>query len=199
MIERLNSGRSASFSSSPFPIIRLTFASIHPLHRIRWLTGRTHFVLFARRIIRVIAFARSFDRWTEGSMPVPALISAASRQEHLGQLRKLAHAVNAAKGRSIISAGPLPSPFLVLADLNCPLWSPLFKPLLCQTDLQHTRNGFGIKPTWSSVRPRFSSYRDMARLEARISPLFHPSRGASHDTAERLPDDWFTRGILEGE
>ncbi len=48
MIERSNSGRIASLSSSPLPCIRLPSMSLHFLHHIRCLTGRTYFLLSTR-------------------------------------------------------------------------------------------------------------------------------------------------------
>src|SRR5208337_1552553 len=51
MLERSNSGRIVSLSFLPRPTIRSPSIPVYFLHHIRWLTRRTYFSLFARRII----------------------------------------------------------------------------------------------------------------------------------------------------
>jgi endonuclease/exonuclease/phosphatase (EEP) superfamily protein YafD len=86
------------------------------------------------------------------ALHVPAPISASWREERLNQFHKLMFAVNEARTGS--DGSPTRS-VLVMGDLNCSPWSPLFEELLVRAGLESTRKGFGIKPTWPSNMPPF--------------------------------------------
>jgi endonuclease/exonuclease/phosphatase (EEP) superfamily protein YafD len=42
----------------------------------------------------------------------------------------------------------LPSPKILIGDLNVTLWSPYYRRLIVQTGLINAREGFGVLPTW---------------------------------------------------
>jgi endonuclease/exonuclease/phosphatase (EEP) superfamily protein YafD len=44
--------------------------------------------------------------------------------------------------------GQLPTPVMVLGDLNTTSWSPHFRDLLKRSGLRDSRRGFGVQPTW---------------------------------------------------
>ena len=52
---------------------------------------------------------------------------------------------------SIVQA--LPSPKLLVGDLNTSLWSPYYAHLVRQTGLYNARKGFGLLPTWPAFMP----------------------------------------------
>ncbi|HRX79194.1 MAG TPA: endonuclease/exonuclease/phosphatase family protein, partial [Pirellulaceae bacterium] len=73
-----------------------------------------------------------------GTHPLPPIgrRRAALRDQHLARL-----------GEVVLQ---LPHPTIVLGDLNVTSWSPCFRDLLKQSDLQDSRLGFGVQPTWPS-------------------------------------------------
>lgn len=48
-------------------------------------------------------------------------------------------------------AAPLPTPTLLMGDLNVTSWSPHFVDLLEETGLRDGRKGFGVQPTWPGL------------------------------------------------
>ncbi len=79
--------------------------------------------------------------WLVGTHVVPPLgaANAAHRRDHL---RALAHL-----------AGSWTDEVVVLGDLNCTPWSPLFRDLLREGKLKDGRKGHGLKPTWPAGLP----------------------------------------------
>ena len=47
----------------------------------------------------------------------------------------------------------LPTPKILIGDLNITMWSPIYSKLLSDTGLVNARQGFGILPTWPTFLP----------------------------------------------
>jgi endonuclease/exonuclease/phosphatase (EEP) superfamily protein YafD len=47
----------------------------------------------------------------------------------------------------------LPTPKILVGDLNTSLWSPYYAHLIRQTGLDNARRGFGLLPTWPAYMP----------------------------------------------
>jgi endonuclease/exonuclease/phosphatase (EEP) superfamily protein YafD len=47
----------------------------------------------------------------------------------------------------------LPTPKVLIGDLNATMWSPYFKRLVERTELVDVREGFGVLPTWPAFMP----------------------------------------------
>jgi len=47
----------------------------------------------------------------------------------------------------------LKGPLVLLGDFNSTMWSPSYKKLIAGTDMQNTRKGFGVLPSWPNYLP----------------------------------------------
>ncbi len=128
-----------------------------------------------------------------GDVPVPSI--AAQVDVHGRRLRLVAihvlppaGAANAACRRHQLRAlgelaGSWSDAVVVLGDLNCTPWSPLFRDLLREGKLMDGRKGYGIKPSWPAGLPLLWIPIDQCLVSDRIevkSFTVGPDVGSDH-------------------
>ena len=77
----------------------------------------------------------------------------------------------------------LPTPLIVVGDLNTSGWNPAFKRLVYDTGLRDSRQGFGVQATWATMLPLLRTPIDHCLVSARVKVLDRrvgPDIGSDH-------------------